>query len=189
MKTTNLFIDFLIIGFLATIPVTPFVVDYCAMKPLEWKPLVECSALLLPPATVTIYILGMLFNQIAGYVAKFLSKIRVLPSSKKLQEKAFSGLGTEYHSALQLVVTKSSDAYAYLSYRRSVIRIYRALLTSMLFLSVLLVISHNISLFLFDSKTVIVLCSIMITVFAGVVLAKNIKGYYHSIAIFFHYLS
>lgn len=189
MKTTNLFVDFLVIGFLAAIPVIPFATDYCIAHPPDWKSLAERSALLLPTAAVAVYILGMLFNQAAGYVVKFLSKIRMLPSFENLQEKAFSSLETDYHSALQIVVTKSSDAYVYLSYRRSIIRIFRALLTSMLCLSVSLIVSHTGSRLLLDLKTVITLCSIAIMVFAGVVFTKNLKGYYSAIAIFFRHLS
>lgn len=189
MKTTNLFIDFLVIGFLAAVPALPFVIGYCKAQPPDWKSLSERSALLLPIGTVAIYVLGMLFNQVSGYVIKLLGKIRFLPSTKQLQNKAFSGLDTDYHNAVQLIVTKSTDAYTFLSYRRTVIRIYRAILTSMFCLSV------SVMIFQFswpphlDCHTLIALFSLGVAVFAGIVLAKNLRGYYSAIKIFYNHLS
>lgn len=189
MKTTNLFIDFLVIGFLSLLPALPFTIDYLSASPPDWKVLAEQSSLLLPAIMMIVYILGMLFNQMSSYVITILSKIKVVPSSKQFQDVAFENINTDYHSALQLVITKSSDAYAYLSYRRSIIRIYRALLTSMLFLSITLVISHPVPRLSFDMRNVIAICCFVITVFAGLVFFKNLKGYYSSIAIFFRNFS
>ena len=135
------------------------------------------------------YVSGMLFNQLAGYTIKFLSKIRVITPSKKLREIAFSDLNTDYHGALQFVISKSSDAYAYLSYRRSIIRIYRTLLISMLFLSCTLIISHPTPRFQIDTKTVVALCSFAVAIFSGIVFTKNLQGYYSAIANFYRHFT
>lgn len=189
MKTTNLFIDFLVIGFLAVLSVLPFFLEIFIAHPPDWKALAERSAFLLPTITITIYVLGMLFNQASGYVVKLLGVIRLLPSSKKLRDRTFSELDTDYHGAVQLIITKSKEAYAYLSYRRTVIRIYRAILSSMLFLSVsMAIVKINLPLE-FGTKSLIIVSCLCVAIFSGFVFAKNLKGYYSSINIFYKQLS
>ena len=189
MKTTNLFIDFLVIGFLAAVPVLPFAISYCNVYPPDWESISEGRALVLPIGMLAIYVLGMLFNQVSGYFVELLGKLRFLPSSKKLENEAFGSLGTDYHTAVQLIVTKSTDAFAYLSYRRTVIRIYRAILSSMFFLAIAIVICQFSWPLVFDREIVTALSCLGVAIFTGVVFAKNLRGYYSAIKIFYEALS
>ena len=185
MKTTNLFIDFLVIGFIGVLPL--FYCYYVLLGKLE----IPCDLfgenlpLTLPIATISIYLLGMLYNQLSSYFVKFLGLVRLLPSTAKLLETSFSKHNLQYHTALQTVIYRSTEAYAYLSYRRSVLRIFRSMILGMSVLItstvVIFFVSDNISL-LATATTILLLFSVL--VLSCIVFTKNLKGYYSSIVNF-----
>lgn len=175
MKASNLFIDFLVVGFLATVPLLPlagYTECTVAAEVLELH-----TILILPMFTVGIYVLGMIFNQMAGYVVDILVVLKLFPSSQALLAKEFGQV--DYHESLQLIIARSGDAYTYISYRRSVVRIFRALLVSMSLLSVtLLTLGFNVQILASSGVALIV------AMFSGHVLSRNLSSYYRAIATF-----
>lgn len=130
MKTTNLFIDFLIIGALVYVAFASacYFAGYCEL----FNPIVmetKDKEFILPLATVLTYATGILFNQISDNFLKitknFLRLTKIDSTENELGEK----LGVSYHEALQKIIKDSQQAYDFLSYRRSIIRIFRTLFT------------------------------------------------------------
>lgn len=186
MKTTNLFIDFLIIGFIGVLPLFPFYHAISGKLEITRDELSKLTSMILPIVTASVYLIGMLYNQLSGYFVKMLGVVRGVPSPKKLQESIFSKSNLDYYQALQTIISKSPEAYAYLSYRRSIVRIFRSMILSMS----VFIVSTVIALLLPDSISsveggVMIILSTLILVFSHIVFAKNLKGYYLSIVNFY----
>ena len=115
---------------------------------------------------------------------------KIIPRSSSLRKKMFSNFNYDYHEALQLVIAKSSDAYSYLSYRRSMVRIYR----SLIFSTFLLLISVFLRYLRIDQtpsilKLLYISIPLVLFSFSRLVYVKNIKGYYSSIINFYNVLN
>ena len=137
MKTTNFFIDYLVIGvilfaglFYPMQTINPKCLEFIANYSMKDKPYI------LPLITVFVYISGIMFNQISDV---FLSKTRKLFGLGKIYKeemKLDKIVEGGYHAALQRVIFTSQSAYSFLSFRRSTIRIFRALFVVLLMLIV-----------------------------------------------------
>ena len=141
MKTTNFFIDFIIIGFIAiTCVITPvYMHDHTIlMNILTYK--TKDQIHLAPLITIAIYILGIIFNQLADFLISMLKKVLKLQKIEEASNNIKVKLDKSYHECLQNIVYKSQSAYDYLSYRRSIIRIIRALIIA----SIIIILSHII---------------------------------------------
>ncbi len=159
---------------------------YC----LELDILAKNTSLSLAIITLSVYLIGVLYNQISGYFVKILGYLKIMPRSSSLRKKSFSNSDIDYHEALQSVIAKSSDAYSYLSYRRSMVRIFR----SLIFTAFLLFISSFIKYISMDQShyalnILILLIPFLLFVFSRIVYVKNIKGYYSSITNFYNILT
>jgi len=131
MKTTNLVVDFVIIGFIAVLGIlAPFAMVWPQSFEVFLTAKAEILLKLTPALTVAVYILGVLFNQVADridgvwhaaicFLRRPKSLLRWRNEKRELQDSE--------HRMVQAVVLKSASAYDYLSYRRSLMRVFRAL--------------------------------------------------------------
>ncbi|RZB31573.1 MAG: hypothetical protein SRB2_04542 [Desulfobacteraceae bacterium Eth-SRB2] len=128
MKTTNLFVDFLIIGVLSFLALAGACYFAGISKIIEFAlTSTKDRALLFPIGTVTIYVVGILVNQFADSFLKLLKVPFGLTAIEEAESNLREEVGVSYHEALQKTVMASQSAYDYLSYRRSVIRVFRSL--------------------------------------------------------------
>ena len=190
MKTTNLFIDFIIIGFIGLLPIFPFISCIQEYYSFELSIITKNNSLSMAIIALSIYLIGVLYNQVSGYFVKILGCFKIIPRSSSLRKKMFSNFNYDYHEALQLVIAKSSDAYSYLSYRRSMVRIYR----SLIFSTFLLLISVFLRYLRIDQtpsvlKLLYISIPLVLFSFSRLVYVKNIKGYYSSIINFYNVLN
>lgn len=185
MNTTNLITDYIISGLLGLLCLAlPFFMLnpnlLSALLSLDLKNETVIAILV----TVICYSFGVIFNQFADYFEdKIFSifKIKVITESEDdLKQK----LNFDHHYALQFIVCKSETAYNYISFRRTMIRILRAILS----LSILLPVLHLLYSLIFLIKGdrlvfsslnfVICLISVLMVYFVIKGLIKLYKGYY-----------
>lgn len=191
MKTSNLITDFLIIGIICVITITMpyFIIDTEQLTALFEKKIGN-TTLLITTITLFTYILGILFYQFSDYGIKFLSKIFKIKEIQNTKENIQTTLGISYHKALQRIVVKSKNSFDYLSYRRTIIRIIRALFFSS-FLFIFLHIVYSIVLKIkgvdleFSKTNLLILIGVLLlNLFCRFIYIKQYKGYFNAITIF-----
>ncbi len=188
MRISNFFTDFIIIGVVAAFAAA---LPFCMLFPGECTLLVRSSKdqmHLMPIVIVVIYIIGIIFNQVADYIVR---KMYDLPILRPIQEvrDSISTPGNTDHDRVQRVVLNSAAAYEYLSYRRSIIRIIRALIVFALSVLVLHGISVVVGSFFADlvwswRNAVLVSCLIILLAITIPILLKVEIGYFRAIASF-----
>jgi len=191
MKTSNLITDFLIIGIICVISIT---MPYFIIYPDKLKSIInikfENPTLLIALFTIVTYILGILFYQFSDYGIKFLSRVLVIKEIQNTKKDIEEKLGMGYHNALQMVVIKSKNSFDYLSYRRTIIRVIRAILFSS-FLFVFLHLIYSLILCICGEKlifskinTLVIIVVIGLNIFTRFVYIKQYTGYFNAIVIF-----
>ncbi len=138
MKTTNLFIDFIIIGAFGILGIVfPFVlIDINPIKIVIVN--LKSSGLLIALVTILVYSFGIFYNQLSDQVIELFKLTFFLKSIKNKKEDLKAKLGYDYHNALQRIVLYSKNSFEYLSYRRTMLRIIR----SFIFTCFLIIILH-----------------------------------------------
>lgn len=131
LKTTNFFIDFIVVGVIGImaffLPI--LMADYGV---LSW--LISNSGTIIkltPILTVGTYAFGVLYNQISDRTDDLLAKCIPVPYLRAVEDARkdlFQNTGYSDHDCIQYIVIQSPPAYEYLSFRRSVLRIIRAML-------------------------------------------------------------
>jgi fructose-specific phosphotransferase system IIC component len=187
MKTTNLFLDFILIGFIlaffaffAVYMAEPSALEYIYQM-LKIDQISSFSIYV-----IFLYIVGIGFNQFSDSFIKLIGR---LPFIKVEDIKK-----SEYHKKLQLIVIKSSTAYEYLSFRRSIIRITRVLFTSsfifLILYCCLIVVKSFEQNVEFEIKTIIIAISvILIGLYFWKVNIRLLSGYYKAIENFYNSLN
>lgn len=190
MKTANLFIDYLIVGFLS---VACFLIPYFMIfrdtsflhYSIEGK-----GYTIIPILTIAIYIIGLIFNQVFDRLISLLEKILKTESVAKERNLFPRKLSHTYHECLQFIVCNSTNAYDYLSFRRTVIRILRASIGSSIFILILypiylIIASINYELEFSIVNTVIILLVLCFIIFLRYIYIKTHIGYYKAIINFY----
>jgi len=128
MNATNLITDYIIAGVLG---ILCLLVPYCVI--FDYDTVTEkCVTDLHNPTllavifTAVAYAFGVIFNQIADKLEDWLNYCVNNRKVEQLEENLRNELGIGHHYALQYVVTKSNNGYDFLSFRRTMIRIFRA---------------------------------------------------------------
>ena len=189
MKTTNLFTDFLIIGLIGFLCLLlPYLIINPELLDFLIKTEIKNSGLSIAVATITIYILGIIFYQLSDSGLKKLSKTFFLNSISNVKDRVNQEVNIDYHLALQKIVVYSKNSYNYLSYRRTMLRVFRALIFSC-FLFVLLHLFYSVSLFIFTdinlqfspTNTLILIGVLLLGIFVRFIYIKQYKGYFSAI--------
>lgn len=117
MATTNLIVDFLVIGAAAAWWIVPILI---AAIDVQWlRSASQIGAGTIPLLLGAMYILGLIVSRLADDVLQHWNR--------KWRDEVF-GVDPEvtYHNMVNVVIASSESASEYLSYRRSVVRISRA---------------------------------------------------------------
>ena len=194
MKTTNFFIDFIVVGFIGIaalcLPVAMLGNGFRVTLVHHADTIIKLTPIL----TVATYAYGVLFNQVSDRVDDLLSAC-VSWDWLLVVDRARTGVrektGRTDHDCVQYIVLHSPAAYEYLSFRRSVLRIIRALLTMCLIVLVshplsslvLTLGGHRLSWSGTNASVTAVLA--MLTVFMVYTLRKLGIGYFSSIESFY----
>jgi len=187
MKTTNFFIDYLVIG---VILVLGLLLPIYTLDPAYIDSIVGYStkdkSYMLPLLTVSLYIGGILFNQMSDVFLSKASKILMLGKIQEAENQLNDVVEGGYHTALQKVVITSQSAYDFLSFRRSIIRIFRAL-TATLILSIISSITIEfLNLSEGTRYTYVILgIFILLLIFVRYRMIKLQVGYYKAISNFY----
>ena len=117
MATTNLIVDFLIIGITSLVWIAPILLY--AMGP-EWLGLFDNLGLgQLPIVLGAVYALGIPVSRVADDVTGWWNR--------RVRDKVFGRPeGARYHQLLNRIIATSDSGSDYLSYRRSIVRVSRA---------------------------------------------------------------
>lgn len=120
MATTNLIVDFLVIGISSLVWILPILRLFCLTEQIKdfftANPLNLALAL---PLLVLLYVIGIAINRISDYITK--------KWNDKIEKKVFpKNKVADYHQRLNAVVARSETASDYLNYRRGIVRISRA---------------------------------------------------------------
>lgn len=174
MATTNLIVDFLVIGLVSLIwlgPISAIVLDVNSINDVTNLP-----TIVLPFILGLAYILGI-------SVSRFADDLTDRWNDKFRNEIFGANAKPSYHAQLNLVIAKSESASEYLGYRRSVIRTARACAINFIIGTI-----SWISLGYFNSELVPFRVSIFVSVtslIVGLVLFRAWKlvlcGYFHAI--------
>jgi len=190
MKTTNFFIDFIIVGLIGigAILVPIFMLDHGLLAILLQN--TDIIIKLTPVITIVTYVFGVVFNQFSDRVDDLLHSFRWLKDIKTERQRFKNDFGKSDHDCIQYIVIKSTSAYEYLSYRRSVIRIIRALLTMSLIILILHPVSSAIASIFIDLRWSLSNMVIMITLsallsFLVYTLRKIELGYFAAVRNFY----
>lgn len=117
MATTNLIVDFLVIGTSSFVWITPLVFFVLGSESLGVLLSVNVSAAF--GLIGLVYAVGISVSRLADDIMK--------PWNDRIHDDVFGTNATlTYHNRLNLIIAKSRSASDYLSYRRSLIRISRA---------------------------------------------------------------
>lgn len=182
MATTNLIVDFLVIGIVSLIWLSPIAILIFDIKWLN--NLLNMGAGGLPFILGIVYILGISVSRFADDVTS--------RWDDKWKDKIF-GKGTKpsYHSKLNFVIAQSQSASDYLSYRRSIIRVSRACAVSFMIGCILWIVVA-----VMKASTIPTAVSISIAVFSLLLSvwlfrawATVIQGYFHGIKDLYGHLS
>lgn len=197
MKTTNFFIDFIVVGLIGIFAVGLPV----AMMRENFIPAIMAHAdvvlKLTPVLTVAVYAWGVLYNQVSDRVDDILSKcipLSLLCDVRTEQKKLEAFAGMSDHDCIQYIVLRSPAAYEYLSFRRSVLRIIRALLSMCL----LVPLAHGISILYFGivgqdlevsaANSIILSILCVMAAFMVYTLRKLGIGYFRAVRSFYGFL-
>lgn len=181
MATTNLIVDFLVIGLVALIWISP--VALLTLDTRWMNNILNIGAAGLP------FILG--FSYILGISVSRLADDLTNRWDDKWKDEIFGKDAVpNYHNQLNLVIAKSESASEYLSYRRSVIRTARACgvnfaIGSILWIVVAItkadVIPAHVSIF-------VATFSLISSVWLFRAWSTVLKGYFHGIKDLYGYL-
>ncbi len=116
MATTNLIVDFLVIGFVSLIWITPLIMLLVNIDTTNFDVLRHPAAI--PVTLAFAYIIGIAINRLADDITG--------RWNRKLKEIYFEKDARLYHQLTNYIIAVSDSATEYLSYRRSVIRTARA---------------------------------------------------------------
>lgn len=194
MKTTNFFIDFIVVGLIGIaalcLPVAMLGSGFRAGLIHHADTIIKLTPIL----TVATYAYGVLFNQVSDRMDDLLSAcvswewLRAVDRARtRLKEKT----GRTDHDCVQYIVLHSPAAYEYLSFRRSVLRIIRALLTMCLVvlvfhpISALVLLFGGHSLSWSGTNAVAIVSLALLTIFMVYTLRKLGVGYFSSIESFY----
>jgi hypothetical protein len=187
MKTTNFFIDYLVIGMILLLgfllPIYSYdrsIFDLISTFSTKEK------SYIIPLLTISLYISGIIYNQISDVFLSKFSKVFGLGRIEKAENRLNDEINGGYHAALQKVVITSQSAYDFLSFRRSIIRIFRAL-TVTLFLSLLIsIMVCAISSLSCITELYIFWCTyLLLFLFVRYRMIKLEVGYYRAISNFY----
>lgn len=192
MKTTNFFIDFLIIGFIGLITFTLPILLYfeSTLESFISSSLNITSALYISIATISVYIIGIIYNQFVDIIMNKMSKILRLSEIDEKKNEIENEFETEsYHSLVQLIVLNSPSSYDYLSYRRTIIRIIRALVLSSIIIIIIHLLTALIGMFIWGSLFSVFNATIMGLILLSLFLFRHTyirlhKGYFNAIKYF-----
>ena len=182
MKTTNIIIDYVIIGFILTVTIlayqyitdTHFLANY-----LSNITRIETTIFLL-----ALYPIGIIFNQVSDCMIKVLQIIFKYTYHEKRDK----------YIMLQTIIIKSKEAFEYLSFRRTIIRIIRSCVSSgiilvlMYFLYIIIQIISGMLLVFSLERLMIILLYICLSICAYLQNNKLERGYYKAIENFYNCL-
>lgn len=127
MNATNLITDYIIAGVLGILCLlAPFAIIFDNDTVVK-KCLTDFHnpTLLAVTFAAVAYALGVIYNQFADKLEDRYDFYRRDSSVNDFEKNVEDELGISHHYALQYVVTKSNSGYDYLSFRRTMIRIFR----------------------------------------------------------------
>lgn len=117
MATTNLIVDFFVIGTSALAWIAPILLATCGESLMAST--VELGAGAIPICLVGLYVIGLVISRFADDVLEHWNK-----QMKRTIFGEDDRIG--YHQRLNYIIVSSSSADEYLGYRRSIVRIARA---------------------------------------------------------------
>lgn len=192
MNTTNLLTDYIISGILGILCLLiPYLMidNNLLLSILTIE--IKNGTIIAVFVTVASYSFGVLYNQFADIFENIYFKIFNFSVISASETKLKNDLGIDHHFALQFIVCKSQTAYDYISFRRTMIRIIRAILSMTIllpifhvFISIILILYGRILTFSFQNL-IICLVSFIFSYFIGNSLIKLYKGYYSAITNFY----
>lgn len=183
MKTTNIFIDFIVVG---TIGIAAFAIPICMIWGDVIYTIFNNTNILInltPVLTVITYAFGVFFNQIADRIGDIIHRLPWLRHVLEKRQSFQDDFGATDHHCIQYIVTKSAEAYEYLSFRRAVVRIIRSVMAAQLLVFLLhLVVSFAASTVTQTAfsltNTIILILDILILPFTLFILRKLEIGYF-----------
>lgn len=182
MKTTNIIIDYVIIGFILT--VTILVYQYITDTHFLTNYLSNINRIETTTFLLALYPIGIIFNQVSDCMIKFLQIIFKYTHPEK----------SDKYIMLQTIIIKSKEAFEYLSFRRTIIRITRSCVSSgiilvlMYFLYIIIQIISGVILVFSLERFMIILLYICLSICAYVQNNKLERGYYEAIKNFYNCL-
>ncbi|NQT26173.1 hypothetical protein HQ585_12520 [candidate division KSB1 bacterium] len=128
MKTTNLIIDFLIIGFVGiiTLLIPQILINNSLIKDLFTYKIPNLT-FFIAALTIFTYLCGIVYNQICDFILKITENFFRLNVIDEKEKELFEN---NYHLKIQNIVLNSQTSFNYLSYRRTMIRIIRSIFIS-----------------------------------------------------------
>jgi hypothetical protein len=181
MATTNLIVDFLVIGLIALIWISPVAVLTLETKWID--NILNIGVTGLPFVLGLSYILGISVSRLADDLTS--------RWDDKWKDEVFGKDAVpSYHSQLNLVIAKSESASEYLSYRRSVIRTARACgvnfaIGAMLWIVLAIVKADVIPAYV---SIFVATFSLLLSVWLFRAWSTVLKGYFHGIKDLYGYL-
>lgn len=181
MATTNLVVDFLVIGLVGFVWLGPIVVMILGCQPLE--KLFGLGLAAIPFILASAYVMGIAINRFADNLTdKF---------NDRWREGVFGeGAKPSYHNQLNLIMLKSASASDYLSYRRSVIRTARACSINFLLGAVIWPLSSILKpdIFLWKLTALVAVLLLIISALLFQSWSTVLKGYFNGIRDMYGYL-
>ena len=190
MKSSNLVTDFLVIGLIAFFTfIFPIIITNSTLEIGTWSFAENISsAIVIPLVTIGVYIIGIIFYQFSDWFIDrhLVKKIFRLQGIDNAENKVRDLAKHSYHEILQRVIIDSKNAFDYLSYRRTIIRITRSLITSSIFIPIVHFLYSSYLFFKVDMKfsmtnLILMILVSIIFLFMRRVYLKVGKGYYHAI--------
>lgn len=181
MATTNLIVDFLVIGLVSSIWLAPI-----ALLTLEVKVISEgfkAGPVAIPFILGFAYILGISVNRLADNLTN--------RWNDRWRDEIFGVTpDVSYHKQLNLIIARSDSASEYLGYRRSVIRTARASAINFLLAAILWI---SIAIFNQVIATKIAMLVSISSAFFSMLLFSAwktvLRGYFHGIKDLYNYLN
>lgn len=152
---------------------------------------------LTPILTVGTYAFGVLFNQISDRTDDLLAKCIPVPYLRAVEDarkELIQKTGYSDHDCIQYIVIQSPPAYEYLSFRRSVLRIIRAMLAMCLavpllhFALVILFSLHGERMRWSTENLLVIGCLLIFGTFCVYTLRKLAIGYFSAVRSFYVFL-
>jgi hypothetical protein len=181
MATTNLIVDFLVVGVTSFIWIAPILFFVQGDK---WLSVFSNSGIVLGLIVLGfVYILGISLSRLADdLLDRFNDRWRDEVFGKNAKPS--------YHNKLNLIITKSDGAADYLSYRRSIIRITRACSLNFLFGAIAWVLVEWLKPIQLSKggATIIAVFSAVIFLLLIRALPVVLKGYFNTIKDIYEYI-